>query len=107
MGVRVAEFDERGLVLRGWRGGRFTVAYGEVLTAERTRQSWRIVLHTVGMGEISLWCRGRRQPIEDELRRRGVRVVDCWGAIISPTLADFEQELDRERIRVRQSSDNA
>lgn len=45
--------------------------------------------------------------IEDELRRRGVLVVDCWGAIISPTLADFEAELGRGPARVRQSSDSA
>ena len=37
----------------------------------------------------------------------GVRIVDCWGAIIAPTLLDFEDELDRKPVVVRQSYDDA
>lgn len=51
--------------------------------------------------------RDERMAIEQELRRRGVRVVDCWGAIIAPTLLDFEDELARQPVGLRQSSDNA
>jgi hypothetical protein len=45
--------------------------------------------------------------VEHKLRIAGVRVVDCWGAIIAPTLLDFEDELAREPRRVRQLSDDA
>jgi hypothetical protein len=45
--------------------------------------------------------------VESELRRRGVRIVDLWGCIIAPTLLDFEEELAREPVRMRQSSDSA
>jgi hypothetical protein len=105
---KLERLEAGGLVVRPVLGGRlFSITYREILTAERSRQSWRLVLHTAGMGELSVWCRRDRLEIETHLRQRGVRVVDCWGAIISPTLADFEEELDREPVRVRQSSDNA
>jgi hypothetical protein len=51
--------------------------------------------------------RGRRVEIESGLRFVGVRIVDCWGAIIAPTLLDFEEELDRGPGPVRQSPDDA
>jgi hypothetical protein len=52
-------------------------------------------------------CRGlRRESVESGLRFMGVRIVDCWGAIIAPTLLDFEEELAREPVHLRQSSDN-
>jgi hypothetical protein len=54
--------------------------------------------------------KSRRLPrgeLENKLRNRGVRIVDCWGAIIAPTIADFEEELAREPVGMRQSSDNA
>jgi hypothetical protein len=83
---RIEHFHERGLIVRPvLRGEPFTVPYREVLTAERCRQSWRLVLHTRGMGDLNIWCRGKRDEAEGRLRLRGVRVVDCWGAIISPT----------------------
>ena len=105
--ARIVSFEPQGLILsRG--SSRFTVAYGEILTTERLRSVWGLRLHTRSGEPLRLPCRGaKRTVIEDELRRRGVRVVDCWGAIISPTLADFEEELDRESVRVRQSSDSA
>lgn len=104
---RIVSFEPQGLILRRGRS-RFTVAYGEILTAERLRSIWGLRLHTRSNEPLRLPCRGsERAMIENELRRRRVRVVDCWGAIISPTLADFEEELGREPVRVRQSSDNA
>jgi hypothetical protein len=51
--------------------------------------------------------RSRREAIESGLRFVEVRIVDWWGAIIAPTLLDFEEELAREPVRLRQSSDNA
>jgi hypothetical protein len=104
--TRVSRFAEAGVVLKPLGGGPYSIAYGEVLTVERARQSWRLVLHTA-MGEVNLWCKRNRLEVESEFRGHGLRIVDCWGAIISPTLADFEDELDREPLRVRQSSDNA
>ena len=105
--VRILSWEPLGLIVRGRRAGTVTLTYGEILTAERSRQPWRLVLHTRGHGEVTVWC-GRRQrvTVEDELRRRGVRVVDSWGLILSPTLDDFVDELDREPVRVRQSSDS-
>ena len=107
MRARIVSFELQGLILR-CRRSRFIVAYGEILTTERLRSIWGLRLHTRSSEPVRLPCRGaERTVIEDELRRRGVRVVDCWGAIISPTLADFEMELDREPALVRQSSDSA
>ena len=100
-------FEPQGLILRRGRS-RFTVAYGEILTTERLRSAWGLRLHTRSSDPLRLSCGGtERTGIEDELRRRSVRIVDCWGAIIAPTLADFEEELDREPVRMRQSSDSA
>lgn len=108
MAVRIVSWEAPGLIVKGRRAGRFTVTYGEILTAERVRQSWRLVLHTRGYGDVSVWCgRGERAAVENALRQRGVRVVDSWGLILSPTLDDFMGELDREPVRVRQSSDDA
>lgn len=71
--------------------GPFTVSYGEILTAERLPSVRGLRLHTRSSDLLRIPCRGRRRvEMEDELRRRGVRVVDCWGAIVAPTLADFE-----------------
>jgi hypothetical protein len=90
------------------RRQRFTLSYGEILTAERLRSGRGIRLHTVTSQPIVVGCRGSaRLATENEFRRRGVRVVDEWGAIITPTLSDFEEELARGPIRVRQSSDDA
>jgi hypothetical protein len=65
-------------------------------------------LHVSGKKEpIYVACGSRRLETEHELRICGVRVVDLWGCIIAPTLLDFEEELAREPVRMRQSSDNA
>ena len=56
---------------------------------------------------LKVSCGRNRLLIEDGLRVRGVRVVDCWGCIIAPTLLDFEGELAREPVGMRQSSDSA
>ena len=108
MRARIVGFEEPGLILRRGRREQFTVTYGEILTAERLRSIWGLRLHTRSSEPVRIPCRGAdRTAIEDGLRRRGVRVVDCWGAIIAPTLLDFEDELARAPETVRQSSDNA
>jgi len=84
------------------------VAYGEILTAERLRGGRGIRLHTRTTDPVRLAV-GRRDvaDLEAHLRSHGVPIVDCWGALITPTLADFETELARSPGRMRQSSDNA
>src|SRR5688572_7661932 len=106
MRARIVSFEAPGLIVKR-RRTRFTIAYGEILTAERLRSGRGLLLHTRSMDGVRV-VRGRdRDEIESELRRRGVRVVDCWGAIIAPTLADFEHALAQEPALMRQSSDNA
>ena len=105
--ARIVAFLDGGLIVKRRRSRRFTVAYGEVLTVERLRWRWGLRLHLRTSDPV--WVSGWNgtADIENELRRRGVRIVDCWGAIITPTLADFEDELANEPVRLRQSSDNA
>jgi hypothetical protein len=106
--ARIVAFDGTGLVVKPRLGARFTIAYGEILTAERLPSARGLRLHTRSIERLRVRCRGAaRTGVEHELRRRGIRVVDCWGAIIAPTLADFEEELDRDPVRVRQSYDSA
>jgi hypothetical protein len=85
------------------------IPYEEILTAERLRSGRGLDLHTRRSIEpVRLGCRRSvREAIERGLRFSGVRVVDCWGAIIAPTLLDFEEELAREPVPMRQSSDSA
>ena len=107
MRVRLERFERLGLILKPRLGRPFTIAYGEILTAERLRLRRGLRLHTV-LGSVQIYWRGEDAvAAENELRRQSVRVVDCWGAIIAPTLADFEEELAREPRRVQQSSDSA
>jgi hypothetical protein len=83
-------------------------AYGEILTAERLPSMWGLRFHTRTSKPFRVACRGAaRIAIEGELRRRGVRVVDEYGAIIAPTMEDFEAELNCGPGELRQSSDNA
>jgi hypothetical protein len=42
--------------------------------------------------------RANYESVERGLRWSGVRIVDCWGAIIAPTLLDLEEELAREPV---------
>jgi hypothetical protein len=107
--VKLVSVHELGVVVESrWRR-RWAIAYGEILTAERLRSGRALRLHTRVMEQpLDVVC--RRSTVantEVELRRRGVRIVDCWGAIIAPTLLDFEEELAREPVHLRQSSDNA
>ena len=102
--VRIVSFEELGLVLKKGLKDQFTLTYGEILTAERRRSPRRgLRLHTRSTDPVLVACGDERFVIEDELRRRGVRVVDCWGCIIAPTLADFENEMMNKPVRVRQS----
>jgi hypothetical protein len=108
MRVRIRAIGSAGLVVKAWRHDPFTLSYAEILTAERERTPRRsLLLHTRTSRPLRVLCGSGRRAIEDELRDRGVRVVDCWGAIIAPTLLDFEEELAREPVRMRQSSDSA
>lgn len=106
--IRVVSFESTGLVLRKGRRTQVTVPYQEILTAERRGAPRRgIRLHVREGNAIDVSCGRSRLGVEGELRWRGVRVVDCWGCIIAPTLLDFEDELAKEPVRMRQSYDNA
>lgn len=109
MRLKFVRLDESGVVVRERRSGALVVPYGDILTAERLRSRRGLDLHTRRSIEpVRLRCRPSvREAIESGLRFAGVRVVDCWGAIIAPTLLDFEEELARKPVRMRQSSDNA
>jgi hypothetical protein len=105
---KIDAFNGVAVVLRSRRRGLFVLTYGEILTAERLaapRQGLRFHVRTSEPLHVS--CGRDRLAVEDELRRHGVRVVDCWGCIIAPTLEDFESELMNGPIRVRQSYDDA
>lgn len=105
---RIVAFGASGVVVKPRFRGRFSIAYGELLTAERCGRFHGLRLHTRSSHALGIRCHGKaRFALENELRRRGVRVVDCWGAILAPTLLDFIDELDREPVRVRQLSDDA
>src|SRR5258706_14374552 len=106
--ARVTRFEGRGLVVKPFVARAFTISYGEILTAERLRAGRGIRLHTRTTDPVLLVLgRGRLTESEALLRAHGVRVVDCWGSLITPTLADFEDALARGPAPVRQSSDNA
>ncbi len=109
MRFKFVGFDESGLVVRERCSGDRTIPYEEILTAERARSRRGVDLHTRRRSEpLRVRCRrAEREAIENGLRFVGVRIVDCWGAIIAPTLLEFEEELAHEPVRVRQSSDNA
>jgi hypothetical protein len=106
--VRIVRFEGAGVVLKPRRKNLFAIAYGEILSAERLTSPRRgLRLHTTTSEPLRVACGHDRPVIEDELRRRGVRIVDCWGAIITPSLADVERELSKRPVRLRQSYDDA
>lgn len=108
MRTRIVEVGRLGIVLKTRRGRPFSITYGEILTAERLRNLSGIRLHTRTLDPVRIRARGAGVlELEAVLRAAGVRIVDCWGALITPTLGDFEEALDLEPVRVRQSSDNA
>jgi hypothetical protein len=108
MRARIVSYEGPGVILRKRFGQPFTIAYGEILTAERLRSDRGVRLHTRTFGDVTVVGRGARaRETEDCLRKHGVRIVDCWGAIVAPSLSVFEDELAREPMRVRQSSDDA
>ena len=106
--MRIRQFGDRGLLVKPLVGRAFGIAYGEILTAERMRASRGLRLHTRTTDPVRVVI-GGAALLEAERRFRwmGVRVVDCWGCLLTPTLADFEEALDLEPVRVRQSSDIA
>jgi len=110
-GVRpkLDDLSDAGVVIRSRGVDELVILYDQILTAERLRSRRGLDLHTRGqLKPVRVRCRrSRLEEFERGLRFMGVRIVDCWGAIIAPTLLDFEEELAREPVRVRQSSDSA
>jgi hypothetical protein len=92
--ARIQALEQAGLIVKPLFGRRFTVAYGELLAAERTRTGKRALLHTRVL-DRPIRVIGKSRHLEERLRERGVRIVDPYGALITPTLADFERELRR------------
>src|SRR3954452_17367197 len=106
--MRVSRFGRHGLVISRARRSSFSLAYGEILTDERHWLGWGLRLHTRTTAPVWIRCRpATRRRLEDRLRDYGVRIVDEYGAMITPTLADFEAELARDPVGLRQSSDDA
>ncbi len=108
MRARITRWGSRGIVLERCWGQPYGIAYGEILTAERRRAGRGLRLHLRTSDPVRVGIRGAALlEAERRFRGMGVRVVDCWGCLLTPTLADFEEALDLEPVRVRQSSDNA
>lgn len=107
--LKLVALSDEGVVVKERGAGEFVVAYADVLTAERPRSRRGLHLHVRGRtAPLRVKCRSvDRLAVESSLRFAGVRIVDSWGAIIAPTLLDFEDELAREPRRLRQSSDSA
>lgn len=97
------------MVIKRRRGGARRIPYSEILSAEHRPTPWGLRLHVRGSLEpLHVACAERqRLNIEERLRSAGVRVVDEYGAMITPTVAEFEKHLAREPEHLRQSSDNA
>jgi hypothetical protein len=76
------------------------------MTAERLRRGG-LLLHTCTVGDVRVIEPFGGRGVEDQLRERRVRIVDCWGAIIAPTIDDFAEALAQTSERMRQSSDSA
>lgn len=108
MRVRIRRFEKPGLVVKPLVGQSYTIAYGEILTAERLPRGRGLRLHTRTTEPVRVIVPGNDLvAAESELRLHGVRIVDCWGCLLTPTLEDFEQALDQEPARMRQSYDSA
>ena len=108
MRVRIVGFEKTGLIVKKRFGDQFTITYGEILTAEQLRNRSGLLLHTRTAEPIRVAVRGSALvETADRLRRQGVRIVDCLGCIVAPTLLDFEEELARGPEVVRQLSDDA
>jgi hypothetical protein len=107
--ARIVSFQREGLIVgRPLSRRQWTIAYGEILTAERLRNGRGLRLHTRTSEPVRVPVRGfELLNAESAMRDHGVRVVDCWGAILTRTLAEFEEALDQEPVSVRQSYDNA
>lgn len=108
LAYKVQSFNAVAVVLRSRLRGMLVLTYGEILTAERASPPRRgLQLHVVLLDEPVYVSSARgRTVIEDELRSRGVRIVDSYGSMITPTFEDFEAELMNRPVRVRQSYDN-
>jgi hypothetical protein len=106
--VRILRYETPGLVVKPLIGRAFTITYGEILSAERLPAKRGVRLHTRTTDPVRVVGRGEAvEEIESTLRARGVRIVDCWGCLLTPSLTDFESALDQEPTSVRQSYDSA
>jgi len=108
MAYEVESLNDVAVVLRSRRRGLLVLKYGEILTAERASPPRRgLQFHAVLLDEpVYASCGKDRTAVEDELRSRGVRIVDAYGCMVTPTFEDFEAELINKPVRVRQSYDN-
>jgi hypothetical protein len=105
--MRVMDLGADGVIVKPFWGKAVLIPYRDILTAERPRRPRRrLRLHLCRAESVVVSYRDGRPTLESELRVHGVRIVDCWGAILAPTLLDFEDELAREPTLMRQSSDS-
>jgi hypothetical protein len=105
LSYKIASFSPIAVVLKSRRRGILVLTYGEILTAERRRGARRGMRLDVRTSEkpIRVSCRRHRPALEEKLRARGVRVVDCWGCIITSSLSEFEEVLMNKPLPMRQS----
>jgi hypothetical protein len=105
----VESISEGGVHLASRGDADLWIEWDQILTVERSRSRGCLDFHVRGSKHpLRVRCRrGSRESVEFDLRRHGARVVDCWGSIIVPTHLDFEEELAREPVGMRQSSDSA
>lgn len=96
MFVRVHSTKRQGMLLRRIGSRRpFTVAYGEIVTAERMASRLGFRLHAHGWESlVVLVRRSAQRGFEEELRAGGVVIVDDLGARIDES--QFEKEVDPE-----------
>jgi hypothetical protein len=97
MVVRLHSFVGQGILLRGSvrERVRASVAYREILSAERLQSGRGFRLHTRGWESLVVLTRRRdRREAERGLRDSGVLIVDQYGARIDES--QFEKEADPE-----------
>jgi hypothetical protein len=91
MYAKVLSFEPAGLIIKEWPRSRFTVAFGEILTAERLTSERGLRLHTRTVDTVVLRSSRRKaRELEARLRVAGVRIVDRHGAMIDES--QFENE---------------
>ena len=100
MRVKLVDFVARGVVLRrrGFGRKRFSLVWGELLSAERMPSGRGFQLHVLS-GDVLTMVVGkrRRRAVERSLRDAHVQVVDEYGARIDES--QFRKEEDPEFVR--------